>query len=414
MRDDRLMALLTDIAERRLIDPEDDLAGLALSELYPHRVSPDAVWSYLEIRTHEHYYGAFASFWSDAIVNQSSAHDAADALDALWAHLLEQEGLRSGIDEVLHRRAQDMMPVQLLVKAHSTNSAMMQISSVSLAGWLRQRPCGRDIRPESRRGLRDAVLKALEHLSPQEIEELGYIGGEDQAATARYVDPAGPVRAWLERRPDTQRKLYLEWLNVSCGHGPHEDRAWFLRTPLFFSKLPRDLGRWCLEQALVRETNDPDFARDILRNVVRQQLTDADINEGLTLDHVSDATNSSPLLSAELERLLAASPLDAKHAAFEVEMRELDRENRPKRARAPSGVDRSHSRKSGGAQQRLISRQQPRLSSARLFRASTRQRSRRQRRRTTCGVSAERQPARSSSDKRVYRHCVSRRASSGG
>lgn len=325
-RNDALEALLTDIADRRLTDPEDDLAGLALSKLYPHRVSPAAVWSYLEIRTREHYYGAFDSFWNRAIVDQSSAHDAADALDALWARLLEQEGLRSGIEEVLHRRGQDMMPVQLLVKA--LNELGDDADIERLFGWLAAAAtCGRDIRPDSRRGLHDAVLKALGHLSPQEIEELGYIGGEDQAATDRYADPAGPVRAWLEQRPETQRRLYLEWLKTRCGDSAIWDRARFLGVPLFYSKLPRDLGRWCLAQALVFDTTDPDLAQDILGHVVGQQLTDAEINEGLTLDSVSGATKSSPPLSAKLERLLAAVPLDGKRAVFKAEMREVAREN---------------------------------------------------------------------------------------
>lgn len=326
VRDDRLMALLTDIAGRRLADPDDDLAGLAMRELYPHRVTPAAVWSYLGIRARENYHGAFGSFWSYDIVNQSSAQNAADVMDALWASLLEQEGLRSGIDDVLRRRAQDMMPIQLLVKALDELGDDADIER--LFGWLAAAAtCGTDVRPYARQGLHDAALKALEQSSPEEVERWGYGGDEDQTVADRYADPAGPVRAWLERRPETQRRLYLEWLNVCCGHGRLEDRAWFLRTPLFFSKLPRDLGRWCLEQALVLETSDPDFAKDILRNVVSQQLTDADVNEGLTLDHVSDATNSSPLLSAKLERLLAAVPLDGKRAVLKAEMREAAREN---------------------------------------------------------------------------------------
>ena len=328
-RDDALVALLTDIAEGRLADPEDDLAGLALSKLYPHRVSPNEVWSYLAIRTHERYYGAFASFWNHAIVNQSSPHDAADALDALWADLLQQKGLRSGIDGVLRRRAQDMMPVKLLVKALDELGEDVDIAR--LFGWLAAAAtCGTDVRPHARQGLHDAVLNALEDLGAEEIERLGDLGDEGQAATDRYADPAGPVRAWLEERPETQRRLYLEWLKIRCGDSPIWDRAWFLGVPLFYSKLPRDLGRWCLEQALALDTSDPDFARDILRNVVRQQLTDAEINRGLTLDSVSDATKSSPLLSSELESLLEARPLDAEHALFEAEMRELDRKNRRK------------------------------------------------------------------------------------
>lgn len=324
-RDDALLALLTDIADRRLTDPDDDLAGIALRELYPHRVSPAEVWSYLGIRTREDYYGTFDSFWYNAIVDQSSARDAANALDALWA-MLPHQRLRTGIDEVLHRRAQDMMPVELLVKALDELGDDADIAR--LFGWLAAAAtCGRDTKPDARQDLHDAVSESLEHLSSQEIEQLGYVVGEDQAAVDRYVDPAGPIRTWLEQRPERQRQLYLEWLKTRHDDGLFGDRAWFLPIPLFFSTLPSDLGRWCLEQALALESSDPDLARDILRHVVGQQLTNADINEGLTLDSVSNATKSSPLLSAELENLLAAVPLDAKRAAIAAEMRDLDRQN---------------------------------------------------------------------------------------
>ena len=327
-RDDALAALLTDIAERRLTDPEDDLAGLALRELYPHRISPARVWSYSEIRSCKGYFGAFALFWDRFIVELSSPHDAAAALDGLWGELTQRD-VRAGIDELLRRRAQDMMPVELLELALGELGDDADIER--LFGWLAAAAtCGRDIRPASRQGLHDAVSTALDHLSPREIEEVGYPAGENQAATDRYVDPAGSVRAWLEQRPEKQRKLYLEWLRTRDADGLFGYRAWSLPLPLFFSRLPQDLGRWCLEQAIALEANNPEFAVDILGHVLGQQLTDAEVNEGLTLDGVSDATKSSPLLSAELDRLLAARPLDARRAARVAKIQKLVREHRRK------------------------------------------------------------------------------------
>lgn len=327
-RDEALAALLTDIAEGRLVDPDDDLAGLTLRELYPHRVRPAEIWSYLEIRTRENYHGAFDSFWSHAIVEQSSAHDAADALDALWA-VLPHQSLRFGVDEVLHRRAQDMMPVELLVKALEELGDHADVAR--LFGWLAvAATCGRDIQPDARQGRHEALSDAWEHLSPQEIEQLGYPRGEDQAAVAQYVDPAGPVRAWLEQRPETQRHLYLEWLKTRHGDGLYGYRAWLLPMPLFFSALPRDLGRWCLEQALGLEASDPDLATDILGHIVRSLVSDSAVNDGLTLDDVRERAEANPRLTAELERLLSPPPQTAERVAFEAEIEELDRENRRK------------------------------------------------------------------------------------
>ncbi|MYA25475.1 MAG: hypothetical protein F4091_09290 [Acidimicrobiales bacterium] len=323
-RDDAVAALLTDIAERRLTDPDDDLAGLSLRELYPYRVTPGEVWSYLRIGGRENYFGAFASFWSHSIVNQSSARDAAEALDALWAEIPRQS-LRDGIDEMLHRRAQDMMPVELLTKA--LDALGDEVATKRLFGWLAAAAiCGRDIHPAARRDLYASIAEAEQELSPLAIERLDDSGIEEESTVAKLIDPARQVRDWLEQRPDRQRQVYMEWLRLRRDDGPVGYRVWNLGSPLFFSTLPRDLYRWCLEQALALEASDPDFARDILTHVVRLRLHDLAVNESLTLDDVSEATKNSPLLSAEFEALLAPAPLESKHVARNAEIREIHRE----------------------------------------------------------------------------------------
>ena len=327
-RDDALAALLTDIAERRLSDPEDDLAGLALRELYPHRVAPADIWSFLRIRTRENYSGAFASFWNHSIVSQSSPHDAATALDTLWS-VMSHQGLRDGIDEVLHRQGFDMMPVELLEKA--LDGVGDQADVTRLFGWLTAAAtCGRGIQPAARQGLYDAIAAAEQDVGPHAMQQLVGTGTEVGWAIDEFVDPAGSVRQWLEQRPHMQRQLHLEWLkalhdDVLPGH-----RAWLEPVTLFFSVLPRELGKWCLEQALALEASEPDLAQHVLRRVVRQQLNDSAVNEGLTLDTVAEATKSSPLLSNEFDHLLAAVPLDPKRAAREAEILDIHRENERK------------------------------------------------------------------------------------
>lgn len=328
-RDDALAALLTDIAERRLSDPEDDLAGLVLRELYPHRVRPAEVWLYLRIRNCEHYSGTFESFWSRDIVDQSSAQDAAAALDALWSEMKHQ-GLRDGIDEVLRQRAQDMMPVELLNKA--LDGCGDEVAVARLFGWLAAAAsCGCDIHPAARQGMYDAIAGAEEELGPQAMEQLVDAGAEGESAVEDFIDPARRVRQWLDQRPLEQRQLYLEWLKARRDDvGPSWHVAWLSPLPLFFSTLPRDLASWCLQQALELEAHDPELARDVLGHVVGQQLHDPAVNVGLTLDVVSEATKCSPLLGAELDRLLAPRPLDPKRSAHAAEIRRIEREHERK------------------------------------------------------------------------------------
>lgn len=328
-RDDALAALLTDISQRWLSDPEDDLAGLGLHELYPHRVTPAEIWSYLRISNCEHYSGAFEAFWSRAIVTQSSAQDAAEALDALWSEL-QHQGLRDGIDEVLRQRVQDMMPVELLIKA--LDGCDDEVAIARLFGWLAAAAtCGRDVRPAARQGKYDAIAQAEEELGTQAVEQLVDAGVEGEWEAEGFIDPVRQVRVWLEQRPLEQRLLYLEWLKACRdGVGPSWHVAWLTPLPLFFSTLPRDLGRWCLQQAIQLEASDPDMAREILGHVVGQQLHDPAVNLGLTLDSVSEATKRCPVLGAELERLLAPRPLDPKRSAHAVKIQRIGRENQRK------------------------------------------------------------------------------------
>ena len=90
MGDGDLMALLQDIKERRVADPDDELLGRLLSNLYPRQVGPATVWEYFK-ETDEHYVGTYKVFWRTDLAALSSDRGTTKCLDELYNRLTEFE-----------------------------------------------------------------------------------------------------------------------------------------------------------------------------------------------------------------------------------------------------------------------------------------------------------------------------------
>ena len=91
--DSDLVALLEDIKERRVTDPNDELLGQLLSALYPRQVGPAMVWEYLKDPA-ERYTGVYKIFWAIDLADLSSDRNTVECLDELHNRFtqLEQVG----------------------------------------------------------------------------------------------------------------------------------------------------------------------------------------------------------------------------------------------------------------------------------------------------------------------------------
>ena len=148
-----LVALLRDVHERHVEDPDDQLLGELLSALYPRAISPAAVWDYIK-EANELYVGAYMRFWVSELPSTSSDSAVADLLDSCSDRLSELErvsgstlescvahllvrGLESHGDNLDVGKLYDWLDagVRLHVGQHSTRS-----DAPLIRRWIEERP----------------------------------------------------------------------------------------------------------------------------------------------------------------------------------------------------------------------------------------------------------------------------------
>ena len=88
--DSELVALLHDVHERRLGDPDDELLGKLLSALYPQRIASSTIWNYFKAGN-ELLGGPYMRFWTTDLPEKASSSQVAEILDACSARLTELE-----------------------------------------------------------------------------------------------------------------------------------------------------------------------------------------------------------------------------------------------------------------------------------------------------------------------------------
>ena len=137
-RDENLVRLLNDIGDGRVSDPDDEVAGVLLGELYPAVVGPADIWQYLRLRNNNHLYGSFMGFWDRDLRERSSPSEIGRLLDAL-------HDLAAEIVPVLQSIHLDSTSLQLL--ADALEAFGDQIETQRLFGLAQRR---RQLRPRYR------------------------------------------------------------------------------------------------------------------------------------------------------------------------------------------------------------------------------------------------------------------------
>ncbi len=260
-----LKELLADIRAGRVVDPNDDLLGVLLTELHPGELSAADIWKHLSVPANRGYYGRYSRFWS-RILREPCAHSAvAEHLDALAAR---PEVLVPVLQSVVTRS----LPVRLLARGLETHGE--RVEAKRLYDWL-------------------GVGLVSRHY-PQ-------VG-----------DGPRRIRDWLERHPEIQKSVVAEGLQRRKSDPDHTIRVleydFWLR--LYDSVLPGDFGLWCLQRA--EAECDARLARFLLARAfeaVREQRG----NDGLSVDVLIERTRAHPVLADAFAKL-STCPLDDAHA----------------------------------------------------------------------------------------------------
>ena len=210
-RDDRLRQALEWIRDGSIKDDGGEILGTLLRELYPDAIGPADLWQYFRIPA-EPLLGQFHRFWDELPDTCPEEH-----LPAHLAYLAASEDNTRPSPDL--PRPSDL-PVRFLARAVETSGERLEASR--LTKWLR------------------VGLDEWGMLRPE--------GFDGEEACARICE-------WLEAHPAAQKAV------IRCALRTPELRElgnveYHLNELLYRSKLPKDIGAWHLDEAVVAEDAD--------------------------------------------------------------------------------------------------------------------------------------------------------------
>ena len=278
-RAETLIELLDDLRKGTVSDPDGELTGTLLHDLYPARIQPARVWRYLPGQGTA-VFGQFWRFWQHHLLERSSDDEVAELLDALVG------AVRAGDFPIAPHRVESLY-LELLARGLSARGETMDTER--LYRWL-SIPVVNDLRFE-----------------PYRFSD----------------EPIRRVRSWLESHPEAQKAAFLARLRHRTEADDARRHHWGDLHLLHGSSLPADFGLWCLEKATEIGDAEPALSGELLRYSF-SSLDDPSLNKGLTLDAMCDQTQGQHELALLLERLCEPPSRDTEPTQ-DHHLRELDR-----------------------------------------------------------------------------------------
>ena len=251
----KLKTLLKEIEDGIVSDPDSDLLGILLWQLFPEELSTSEIWNHKASGKDEgSSLGYYYTFWETGLTQQSSPAQIAELLDALCERRSLPESHPRGGLRIEH------FPPMLLAKGLEYHGDQLDVER--LYAWL------------------DAFRWAH-----------------------HYVDQdVGEIRSWLEQRPDLQKKVTLEGLKPHPESGDLRYRAVEIQEGLFDAAPPADFGVWCLKRALAMASRKPRVAEHLLELAWRCHSEQRG-HEGLSLDLLDKHASRHQLLMTRLAQL---------------------------------------------------------------------------------------------------------------
>ena len=264
-----LKALLADIHDGSISDPDNELLGTLLLELYPRQLPPSEIWDYLYEPAGQESEGTYWQFWQCAFSDRFSGNREMEGIDV------------------------DELKVEELL-----DSLRQRISGLRIAfdAWL--------LNGLPRRLLACGLQMHGDRVDRGRLYDWLGVGLSDSAEHDEYcLEPISRIRAWLERRPDTQKAVFEEGLDRRTESADFDSHVLNIQERLYGASPPPDFGVWCLEKALAVRKSEPQVSRFLLEQAFfacRYQNG----NEALSMKMLREETGCDENLSDALEKLL--------------------------------------------------------------------------------------------------------------
>ena len=274
-RRDGAHRLLLDIRRGAVRDVGRELLGTLLARMYPEEIPPGEIWNYL-LDHPTRLIGRYYVFWRRDLFDRTREGRFPDLLETIGSRL---PGLRS----VLHSRFLEDLPVALLARTLESVGDRTPVTRVY--DWLR-------------------------------------IGARSQITHPHATEPVRKIRAFLERRPELHKALWLEGLRrcpeaddlLVCVRQVEEN--------LYGPNLPDDFGRFCLEQAVKVADGRPRLAEWLLGEAIKRAA-----EEGITLEELDERTRWRGRLEERLPDLLR-TPLSPGYLGIKRDTKDYTAERR--------------------------------------------------------------------------------------
>ena len=274
-----LNSLLADLRAERVSDPDNELLGVLLYELYPRHLSPSQVMAiYSETSFRESHFGLYSRFFWSGLLEKSSADQVAEFLDILNER---PEGTRK------KRRGLQSLSVSLLARGLQAHG---------------------------------------DHLPPNRLHDwLGVGLQEGDGHLPSDEEAVQEIRSWLEERPEIQKAVILEGVIRS----PEEfSLMGFQHQQLRLASPPPDFGLWCLRQAVSMADAKPLVSERLLKWALEAHRGHVG-NAGLSLAVLREYARKKATLRECLDQLLSpspTSPIVTEHLEFEAKQRQKEEE----------------------------------------------------------------------------------------
>ncbi len=279
----KLEAILDAVRDGKLQDPDNELLGILLTDMYPTHLPASKVLDFLHDGGDPRTIGSYLMFWKRRLIDQSSDDQIAELLDHMVAKL-------SDLRPALERHLLDDLPLELLERGVIAHGDGME--APDLYDWLSM--------------------------------------GSNSSWRRRGHGVRARIRSWLENRPDIQKSVFAEGLSRSVEPDDFRFQAYKVDRCLFGSDLPPDFGSWCLKQAVQLAYSNPMAADHFLERAVSAHKTQLH-NSGLSVDLLRDLTAGHEELKAKLGKLFVPEVLPGNHV-YDDETEEFLQQSRRREA----------------------------------------------------------------------------------
>ncbi len=278
-----LELLASDIYAGRVPDPDDDLLGCLLNELYPAKLSVPEILQYLRAPRNPSYPGIYELFWTSRVPKNSTSAQLAEFLDLSVEQFEQLRPVFAG------SRGQ----INFLGKAPGV--------------WLKR-----------------FLETSPEHVSPDRLFDwLGVVSEPDLRVLGENVKF---FHRWLSSNPGVLKELFLMGLKHCTDSENFHVRMNMVERRFFGAVLPSDFGSWCLEQAIASKNHDKAawFMRKAAHSV-RYPSEDENFSQKIVESHLA---GNAALKDIWLAALQQVNEIDVRERNIQEEHKSEKRQRR--------------------------------------------------------------------------------------